>query len=510
MDSQNENSKRIAKNTLFLYARSFFVLIVSLFTSRINLLALGIDDYGVFNVVAGFVGLFGIVTGAVSAAISRYLTYELGRNDMNKLKEVFSTSFISLIFLSFFFFFISETLGLWFVNSQLNLPYERLFAANIVYQLSIISTIVAILSIPYNALIIAHEKISVFANISILEILGKVALSVILLYTSFDRLILFGVFLAFLSLLMRGVYAFYCKKNFEECCFRLAFNKQLINQMTTFAGWNMVGAASGVLSSQGVNIVINIFCGVALNAARGISGQVETGIKQFMTNFITALEPQIIKSYSSGNYEYTTKLIQKGTKFSFFLVQLFAIPVFFDAEYLLSLWLKTVPDYTIPFLRLSLISILVESYSSTLMIAIVAHGDIKVYQIIVGGVLLLNFPFSYLLLYFGYNVISVYILAILITFLGFLVRLIVLRWKMNLMISPFVKTMFQTIIILIISSISSLFITLYYEPCIIRTVFICLASLSSSLFFIYFLGIGNTERTIIKNKLSHIYEKKHF
>lgn len=499
-----ENNKRIAKNTLLLYFRMFVVMFVSLFTSRIVLNALGVIDYGIYNLVGGIVAFFSIISGAVSSSISRFITFELGIGDKYKIQKVFSTSVITMLLLSFIFIILAESIGLWFINSYLEIKTDRIFAANIVYQLSILTFVVNLLSIPYNALIIAHEKMKIFANIGIFEVLCKVIIAFIVMYSTRDVLILYSILIFILSLIVRLIYGYYCKKNFDESKLIYCFDKKLTTKMFSFAGWNTIGASAGVLCSQGSNILINIFFGLTLNAARAISLQVENALNQFVTNLMTAIEPQIIKSYAANNKNYTYELINNGAKYSFFLIMILSIPIFFETNYILQLWLNIVPEYTPIFIKISLITLLIQTYSSTLMIAIVAGGDIKIYQLIVGGIQLLNFPISLIILYLGYNAISIYIVYLILTCISLIARLYILKKKINLPILNFYNTIKKTLLILSLSIIVPFLITNYMDESIYRLITTTLSSILISIICIYLLGLNKTEKQLVIDKISKL------
>ena len=287
MKSYSSTSKRIAKNTMILYFRMLFLMAVSLYTSRVVLKALGIEDYGIYNVVGGFVAMFSIISGSLSASITRFLNYEMGLGISNRLKHIFSSSVTIQIFLSIIVILLAETIGLWFLNYKMQIPIARLEATNWVFQLSLITFVVNLLSVPYNAVIIAHEKMSAFAYIGIFEGVSKLGIAFLILNSSSDNLILYAILMCVLSLIVRLVYGWYCGCNFAECKVSLTFDKCLLKQIFSFAGWNFIGAIAGVLRDQGGNVIINIFCGPAINAARGISSQVNNAVLGFVTNFTT-------------------------------------------------------------------------------------------------------------------------------------------------------------------------------------------------------------------------------
>lgn len=401
MINKSENNKRIAKNTLALYIRTLITLSVGLFTSRLVLNALGVDNFGIYNVVGGVVAMFSIISGSLSQAISRYLTYELGKGDNKALHRIFCTSINTQILMSLIVLILMETIGLWFLNTHINIAEERMYAAIWVFQFSIIAFIVNLISVPYNAAIIAHERMKAFAYVSIFEALMKLIIVVGLYYTVADKLITYAFLLLMVSLLLRLIYGIYCKRHFEECHYSFVFDKSLFKNMFKFAGWNFVGATAYIFNTQGINIISNLFFGVTINAARGIAMQVDSITRGFVLNFTTAIKPQIVKSYSSGDKTYMTKLVCSGAKYSFFLMFLFALPFMMEAETILTVWLKLVPDHAANFVRLTMLYTLATLLGDTLYTNIQATGILKKYMLYETAITLFVFPLTYLLFSLG-------------------------------------------------------------------------------------------------------------
>lgn len=318
MTDTSANNKRIAKNTLLLYFRMLFMMAVSLYTSRVVLNALGVEDFGIYNVVGGVVAMFSMLSGSLSAAITRFITYELGKGNQENLKKIFSSSVTIQIGLAILIIVVAEAIGVWFLNMKMNIPDVRITAANWVFQFSILTFAVNLISVPYNASIIAHERMSAFAYISILEAIGKLAIVFLIVISPMDKLIFYAILMCAVALIVRLAYGVYCKRHFEECTYHFIFDRDLLKHMFGFAGWNFIGATSAVLRDQGGNVVINLFCGPAANAARGIAFQVNNAISGFVTNFMTALNPQITKSYAAGDRKYMMTLIFQGARLSFY------------------------------------------------------------------------------------------------------------------------------------------------------------------------------------------------
>ncbi len=322
-----ENNKRIAKNTMFLYVRMFFIMAVSLYTSRVVLSTLGVDDFGIYNVVGGVVSMFGFLNGALAVCTQRYLNYELGRGDANRLQKVFITSLTIHALISIIVVILAETIGLWFLYNKMTIPDARMNAAFWVYQFSIITTVVLMMSVPYNAAIIAHEKMSAFAYISVLEVILRLAIVFLLQIGNFDRLIFYAFLMLVVQMSIRVIYGLYCNKHFCETKFRMLWDGTLFREMLGFSGWSIFGNLAGVASTQGLNILLNMFFNPIVNAARGISVQVQNALMQFSVNFQTAMNPQITKSYATGDYNYMHGLIYRSSKFTFFLLYLFSLPI---------------------------------------------------------------------------------------------------------------------------------------------------------------------------------------
>lgn len=398
-------------------------MLVSLYTSRVVLNALGVEDFGIYNVVGGVVSMFSILSGTLSAAISRFITFELGRGDQKKLGEIFSSSVTIQIGISVVIVLLAETVGVWFLNSQMNVPPDRMVAANWVLQFSLLTFVIGLVSVPYNACIIAHEKMSAFAYISILEVTGKLGIAYFIVIAPIDRLVFYAILMCMVALVVRFVYGYYCKRHFTECTYHFIWNKHLLRQMFGFAGWNFIGSASALFKDQGVNIVLNLFCGTAVNAARGIAMQVNTAVNSFVNNFITALNPQITKSYAEGNKDYMNKLVFKGTRFSYYLLLCLSMPILANTEYILRLWLHTVPNYSVEFVRLVLVLSLSDILYRPLLTAHLATGRIKTLQIVVGGLNMFILPLCYLALYLGYDPTSTLWICIIFSIIGLFVRI---------------------------------------------------------------------------------------
>ena len=433
MEAGNSHKGRtIAKNTLMLYVRMIFLLLVGFYTSRVVLDSLGEDDYGIYGVVGGVVAMFSIISGALSSAVSRFITFEMGKGGKADLNKVYSTSVLIQILLSFLIVAFCEPVGIWFIRNAMTISPDRIPAALWVLQFSILSFVVNLMSVPQMASITAHEKMSAYAYIGILDGILRLGVALLIVHSPTDRLVWYSALMACSVVIVRMAYGLYCRKHFPECRFRLIFEKGLVKEMFSFAGWNFIGVTSGVLRDQGGNILVNIFFTTAMNAARGVAVQLNGAVQGFVTNFMTAVNPQITKSYASGDRDYMLSLVKKSSRMAFFLLFILALPMLFNTEYLLELWLKEVPEHSVVFVRLFLIFALSESLSSPLITAQLATGNIRNYQIIVGGLQLLNLPVSYLFLKYGAPAQSTVAVSIVISQICLIARLMLLRKMVGL------------------------------------------------------------------------------
>ncbi len=513
-DKQNQpepptSNKRIAKNTILLYCRMFVMILIGLYTSRMILQVLGVSDYGVYNAVGGMVMMFTIISSSLSTAVSRYLTFELGKGDIENLKEVFSTSINVQFCLALVILFVGGLVGWWFLNYHMNIPNGRIGAANWVLFCALLSFAIGLISVPYMASITAHERMDVYAYMTILEASLKLAIVFVLYISPIDKLVSYSILLLFVAIIIRLIYGIYCKHKFVECSYQKVKNKSMLKGMTAFAGWTFLGNASWVFNTQGINILINIFFGVTLNAARGIATQIEGLVMQLVNNFMTALNPQITKSYASGDKDNMHQLICRGAKFSFFLMIFIAIPISLETERILSLWLGVIPKYTIIFVRLTFISALCTVLGNTLVTAQLATGKVKRYQITMTLVGLWVFPLTWLAYKLGGSPIWAYIVFITIYFILVFVRLYLVKDLINLSWKKyFFEVIIKSVLVGALSLLPPLFIYNLMPYTIIRFIFVCIISFVSSGFFIYYVGINHNEQLAIRNMFSRLIVRK--
>ena len=495
MPESSYNSRRVAKNTLILYIRMVFMMLISLYTSRVVLNALGVEDYGVNNAVGGIVGVFSIVSASLSTAISRFITFALGKKDISYLNKVFSTAVLVQIGMAVIVGILIEIFGVWFLFNRMNIPAERMNAAFWVLQSSILIFGLGLISVPYNAEITSHERMDAFAWFSILEALIALAVVTLIRYSSVDKLILFSALNVAASMLMRFLYAVYCRKHFEECHFRFAFEKELLKEMGSFAGWNFLGQGAWILNTTGVNLLVNYFFGVTFNAARGIADQVNGAISRFAGNFTAAMNPQITKTYAEGNLEAMHSLIFRGTRLANYLMLLFAIPTCFEAPLILRIWLGIVPDHAVIFTRLAIIGSVINASGRPLVTAQLATGNIKRYQIIITLFGLWVFPLSWIAFKMGlpaqwsyYFFIIVY--SVLVFVRIYLVKdLIQLPWKKYC-----IAVLGRIAAVAIITSVISAFTHFMFEESFLRVIIVTLVSTLTLGTCIFVFGVEKEER----------------
>lgn len=490
----------LIKNSLVLYLRMLLILIINLYTSRLILKNLGVEDYGVYNVVGGFVGMFNLMSNSLSNAISRFLTLSIGKNDIESLKKIFCTSVNIQIIFALFISLLIETLGIWFLNHKLNIPISRLCAANWILHLSLLTFVVGLISVPYNALIVAHEKMKAFAYIGVFEVILKLCAAVSLTFISCDKLIFWAVSLTIVSIIIRFIYGRYCSKNFIECKYHIFFEKKLLHEIGGFAGWSFIGESAGVLKNEGINILLNLFFGPIINAANGIAMQVNALVAQFSSSFLTAVNPQITKRYVSEELAKVYQFVKDCSRLSFNLIFIAIVPILYSTKFLLGLWLHIVPDYSVVFVRLVLISAITESLSYPIITLQRATGVMRNYQIVTGCVHLLNFPIAWIFLKLNYPPEIVFYIAIILGFINMLARLIMLRKIIPICISEFIREVIgRGLLVVLFVSLPLLYFS-YYFP--LNNVLKLIISCIIPIIIIYIVGITQYEKKILFNYIS--------
>lgn len=481
-------------------------MFIGFFTSRILLNQLGVVDFGVYNVVGSIIVLLGFLNSTLSLSTQRFINFELGNNNYQQLQKVYSSSIIIHCALAFVVFILAETVGLWFLNYHMNIPEERMVAANYVYQFSIFSAMLSLTMIPHTATIIAHEHMSQYATIGIIDVFLRFSVACMLYIIQTDKLIVYALAMFLVVLANYLTYYIYCKKKFPECSFIVSKDKQLYREMLSFSGWNIFSSISMILNGQVVSIILNIFFGPIVNAARGISTQVNGAIGGFVHNFQIAVNPRIIQTFAANEFQTFYRLINQSAKFSFFLLLIFVVPVWTNIDNILQIWLGSVPEHTADFCRIVFISSLINTFSLPLATAANATGNIKVFQLACGVFEILNIPFSYLLLKLGNPPVAVYFVQLAITISTLFARLVVLRKLVSLNISQFLTKIVSHCMFVAILSFSTMMITAFINTesilGLLSSIFI---SLSLTALFIMLLGLNREEKAIainlIKNKL---------
>jgi O-antigen/teichoic acid export membrane protein len=505
----SENNKRIAKNTLFLYTRNILIMAVSLFTVRIVLKALGAEDYGIQNVVGGIVAMLSFFSSTMVSASMRFFAFEIGRKDYKRLNQFFKLSVFTYLGLGLIVLLLAETVGLWFIKTHLTIPANRMEAAMWVYQFSIVSFILHMFVVPFNSMIIAHEKMNIYAYVSIVEAILKLVIVYLLLIINADKLKVYSVLHFIVTLIISLIYITYSTRKYKECKLSFFWDNEMFKELIGFSGWSLFGALSGMIRNQGINILLNIFFNPVVNAARAIAFQINSAINLFVTNFYQAVRPQITKQYAAGENQEMMKLVFRSSKFCYYLILLFAVPILIETPYILNLWLGDVPEYTILFTRLIIITTMIESISYPLMTAVSATGKIKWFQIFVGGLLILNLPISYVFLKLGYPPQITMYIAMSIAVVAQIGRIMFMIKMHNMLIVDYLKEIILIILLVtILSFVIPYILFCFFDKGLIRLIILTLTSILSSITFVYSIGITKKERfylnKIIKQKIRFI------
>ena len=492
------DNKRIAKNTLLLFLRMFYSLIISLYTTRVVLSSLGFTDYGIYNVVGSVVSMFVFLKSALGNASNRFITFALGKGDETRLNVVFSTSVLVHFILGLIIVVLAETVGLWFLYEKMVIPEERMVAAQWCYQFSVLTCFLSVICVPYDAEIIAHERMGVFAFVQVFNTTINLLIVYLISHTSYDRLILYSFLLMVIQILNRVFYGIYCGRTFKECHFKWIKDKSLIKEMTSFAGWSMFGNLAVVCYNQGLNILINLFYGPVVNAARGIAVQVQGIVKGFITNFQIAVNAQITKSYAVKDMQRMRSLIILSSKFSYYLMLILSLPVFFGAPKILGLWLGNVPDHTVNFIRILIFIMLVSTLENSIAVSKQAVGNIRNYQIIVGSLLLTILPVSYVVLRLGAPVESIFIVHLIVAMISQIVRVLLVRKDIGLPLREYLNVVvFRLAVVTVISSIVPFVIYKFCPDTIWMMILVILCSIISVAVSVMLFGVNETERQFI-------------
>lgn len=502
----SDNNKRIAKNTVYLYFRMMVTVLVSLYTSRVILKTLGVSDFGVYNVMGGIIGMLGYVNSLLAGGTSRFLTIGLGKNDLPRLKMIFTTSFTLCLASAVLILVLGETIGLWFVNTQLNIEPSRMEAANWVYQCALFSSALTVVQTVFTASIISHEKMSIYAYMSILDVVFKLGIVFMLLWFDFDKLKLYALLMFIVNTVVFIVYYLYCKLNFKEICTRIVLNKELFKEMFSYSSWNMIGGFSGVLNNYGINILLNIFFGTIVNASRGVALQVNNLVQQFYSNFQMASQPQIMKYYAQGKISEMSHLIVNNSKYCSLILLCPIIPIFIYVDKLLYIWLGQVPEYCSSFVRITLIYTFLCSIDAPIGMGIHAVGKMKLPNCTTAIVNFMNFPIVYLVIKLGANPIVSYCFTLTALPINICIDLFILKKYTGFPVTDFVrKALIPIAYIAIIGAVLPIAISYFLPDTIIMTILKCVISAIYVAIVIFFLGLSERIRNkvLIKLKVKH-------
>jgi len=501
--SQVDNNKRIARNTLMLYIRMFVLMIVSLFSSRLVFRALGVSDYGVYNVVGGVVAMASIFNSSMSSTVQRFLNFAEGKGDKDTSAKTFSSSVYVYLLLCLVFLVLAETIGLWFVNHKLVIPEDRMLAANVIFQFIIISACFRFMSNPYNAVILAHEEMGVYAIVSCVEAVLKLLVAIVLVYFSGDRLILYGALMLLSSVIIISCYRVYCKRHYVETSSIGRCDMESFKNILKFSGWTLFGSGADLAKDQGLNILLNLFFSPVVNAARGIALQLKGLVTQFFTSFYSAVKPQIVKYYASGEHKELVSLVIRSSKFSFYLLLMVALPAMLEAPFLVDLWLGEIPEYVVVFFRLLVIASAVDSMSSPLMTTANATGRIVLYQVTLGVLKLLTLPIAYVCLRLGMAPESVFVVTVGVSCVCLLVRLVIVKYLLPAFQLKrfFVEVLVVCALVTVTSSVVPVLLHVFVNHDILRFLLTVFSSIISSLLMISLLGLSKDERVFIFGKV---------
>lgn len=502
------NNKVIAKNTIVLYLRMIISMLISFYTSRLILKSLGVVDFGIYNVVSGFVVMLSFLNLSLSNSTQRYLIYYLGKGNLNKLKEVFSASLLIHSIFALVIVVVCECAGLWYIHMVMVFPIERMGAALVAFHCSIVSLFFVIIAVPFYADIIAHEKMGAYAAITLIDAVLRLGIAIALKFSQNDRLVIYAILLMVSQISIQLSYGYYSKTHFNEVGFVKQIGLKLIKEMLAFSGWTIIGNLAFILYSQGTNMILNVFFGPIVNTARGLAAQVQGSLIQFCSSFQTAVNPQIIKQYASDDLLSMNILVLRSSKISFFLLYFISIPIFVEADSLMALWLEELPPYLVGFVRLSVLVSFITALANPFATAISATGIIKKYQLIIGGILLLNLPVSLLFLYLGFSPYCVYFIQLAIEIFAIIVRIIFFSSQISIKIFDYLS---QVLLRIVITLPICLFIPLWLKKqlclnMIVELITITIFSWFISVIFIYCVGMTCEERislkSIVKTKLT--------
>ncbi len=506
----NEDNSRIARNTIYLYIRQILILAISLYTSRVILCALGVTDYGLYNVVGGIIVLFSFISSALTNSASRYISYAIGTNDIKEVRRTFG-SFLALYYcVAVGILVLGETVGLWFVYNYLTIPADRFAASLWVYHFSIAAVVMNLLYVPYHCLIVAHERMSAFAYISIMEAVLKFCIALLLSFVPFDRLVFYAVLIFALGVFIRFIYIVYCKRHFDESSSKCVWDKKLFYEILQYSGWVLFGSLAYTTYTQGLNVLLNIFFGPVVNAARGIAVQIQAAAQNFIIGFQTAMYPQIVKSYAHHNLCRMYVLLHTVCKGSFFLFYIISLPILLKTKIILELWLNKVPDYTVPFTCFILLFSMLRALTNEINHAVQATGKIKVYQLVDGLMGLSILPISYVALkFFHVDPVVVFVVLVIVELVTVVARIKIGIPQIGDSISKYIKDVLLPVIyVSVIGFIVPAVVSHFTKDTLLGFFFVSICVVLWSIPVVYFFGLNNQEKHFIIEKFKEYKWKK--
>ena len=506
----NSGNRRIAKNAVMLYVRMFFTMIVGLYTSRVVLNVLGVEDYGTYGVVGGIVAMIGFINSSMSGATSRFLTFELGKGNEKRLADTFSSALIIHIGIAFLVLFLAETVGLWFLNNKLVIPAGRMSAAQWVYQLSIASAMLWITQAPYNATIIAHERMDVYAYVEILNVTLKLLIVYLLSIGNFDKLILYAFLVFLVSVLIRMIYRIYCVRHFEESHLHWVWDKSILKPMLVYSGWNFYGALCLTTRQQGTNFLINIFFGVIFNAASSLATTIQGVVKGFTYSSTMAFRPPIIKAYAQGSFEEMKRLMKSAMSLAIFLSLLISLPLYMEIDYVMDLWLVNTPVMAVEFVRLLIVSGFFALVTLIFTIGIEATGYNRQMNIYTGSIFMLTIPVMYLFFKLGFGVLYSYYCILGANIVIFLSNMVICKHLVpSLSLTDYMWLFVKSALVIVVSVLPAIYIVRHYDASFVRlivntAIILCLCSA-----FSYWLILDVSARSFVRQKVLSVIKKIH-
>lgn len=499
--SQTNNST-IAKNTIYLYFRTFITMAVALYTSRVVLASLGFEDYGIWNVVGGIVAMFLFIKESLSSSIGRFLTFAIGRNNQNEINKAFSTSLIIHLIFALLIVLLCETIGLWFLKDKLVIPEDKKWMAQLVFQISVASTFLSIITVPFHSSLISYERMNVYAYIGLWDAISKLLIAYAISVVDNNRLLIYGLLILASSIFTNGFVVAYVHYAFPKMRYYAVMDKRTYFEVFTFSGWSLFGNIAYMSYTQGVNMIINMFFGPIVNAARAVSLQIEQSVRTFVTNFQAAANPQIIKNCAAGDWNAMHLLIIRSSKFSIYLLFLFALPIVLEVESILTIWLKDVPKYSASFCRIMFGVIFLETMVASIMTGVSANGDIRKYQIVVSSILLTILPLSYGTLSIGMGPESVFFVYFFVEIIACIARIFIAHEKIHLSIHLFInQVVIVTTYVMLLGAIVPIVIHFFMPDSTLKFFLVLTTGFITSCASIYFVGLDAKEKKFLQKKI---------